>query len=411
MPGLNRKQERNIEMKRMLSTACAAVLAALAGCAKEDYSDPEAFAEKYFREAIEKRFPVETAMNPMRFKGVKLLNIKRELVESFGGTIDRVTCDFEPIPESGVKYYARRIGDSGKAKIDFSDEKIASFKRVNFDILSDDERIGMERKMQNLRDSRPDLVEEVAPNGGRIIAYRAKNDKGVFEPVKMGSNLIRFEGGLSDPHYCFTEDRLAGMHVLIIGSKEADAAIEAHRARCVEVNRLAEELNVLRVKLGEFTGEKQKEIRLAKEVFSNKEYDRNNKRRRLQQMKERQEKSLVKLKNAEQQAAPQRGRQRRVQKAVDTTSIETRIREMGAEIESLNAQSAKDKSEMDTRVAFLESLIAYERGETDKVAPTEGASNEEKALCAEPAISTEILPKLQRLKALLECDTKPNSLK
>ena len=219
--------------------------------------------------------------------------------------------------------------------------------------------------------------------------------------MKMGANLIRFEGGLSDPHYCFTEDRLAGMHVLIIGSKEADVAIEAHRARCAEANRLADELNVLRTILGEFTGEKQKEIRLTKEVFSNKEYDRNNKRQRLQQMKERQEKSLAKLKQTTQTASPQRGRQRRVQKTVDVSGIETRIREMGAEIESLNAQSAKGKGEVDAKVAFLEKLIAYERGETNKVVPADGASGEDKSLCAKSPMAAEIRPKLERLRALL----------
>ena len=94
-------------MKMILAATSVFALAALVGCANEDYSDPTAFAEKYLREAVDKRYPVETALKPMRFKGVKLLNVKRELAESFSGTLDRVTCDFEPIPESGVKYYAR----------------------------------------------------------------------------------------------------------------------------------------------------------------------------------------------------------------------------------------------------------------------------------------------------------------
>jgi len=387
-------------MKRMLSTACAAVLAALAGCAKEDYSDPEAFAEKYFREAIEKRFPVETAMNPMRFKGVKLLNIKRELVESFGGTIDRVTCDFEPIPESGVKYYARPVGGD-LSVIEFGDKKIVSLKDAKYDILSQDERIDMTRKMYSLRDKRPDLVQEVQPSGGKMIVYRAKNDKGVFEPVKVGSSMVRFEGGLSDPVYTFTEDRLAEMHVLVMGSKEADAAIKAHRAKCEEVNRLAEELNGLRAKLGALIEAKQNEIRRLKVGYSDREYERKSKLQMRQQMKTRQESTLARLKKAEQSSASQRGRQRRGQMTVDAASVEARIREMDAEIESLRAQSAKDKNATETRVSFLEKLVAYERGEADKVEPADGISEEEKSLISQPSIASEIQPKLKRLKELL----------
>ena len=387
-------------MKMILAATSVFALAALVGCAKEDYSDPTAFAEKYLREAVDKRYPVETALKPMRFKGVKLLNVKRELAESFSGTLDRVSCDFEPIPESGVKYYARPVGGD-LSVIEFGDKKIVSLKDAKYDILSQDERIDMTRKMYSLRDKRPDLVQEVQPSGGKMIVYRAKNDKGVFEPVKVGSSMVRFEGGLSDPVYTFTDDRLAEMHVLVMGSKEADAAITAHRTKCEEVNRLVEELNGLRAKLGVLTEAKQNEIRRLKVGYSDREYERESKLQMRQQMKARQESTLARLKKAEQAAASQRGRQRRGQKTVDAASVEARIREMDAEIESLRAQSAKDKNATEARVSFLEKLVAYERGEADKVEPADGISEEEKSLISQPSIASEIQPKLQRLKELL----------
>jgi len=387
-------------MKTILAATSVFAFAALAGCAKEDYSDPMVFAEKYLREAVDKRYPVETALKPMRFKGVKLLNVKRELAESFSGTLDRVACEFEPVPESGVKYYARPVGGDLSA-IEFGDKKVVSIKDAKYDILSQDERIDMTRKMYSLRDKRPDLVQEIQPSGGKMIVYRAKNDKGVFEPVKVGSSLVRFEGGLSDPVYTFTEDRLAEMHVLVIGSKEADAAIKAHRTKCEEANRLVEELNGLRTKLGALTEAKQDEIRRLKVGFSDREYERKSKLQMRQQMKARQESTLARLKKAEQSSTAQRGRQRRGQKTVDAASVEARIREMDAEIESLRAQSAKDKNATEARVSFLEKLVAYERGEADKIEPADGISEEEKSLISQPSIASEIQPKLKRLKELL----------
>ena len=90
-----------------------------------------------------------------------------------------------------------------------------------------------------------------------------------------------------------------------------------------------------------------------------------------------------------------------VQKIIDAASVEARIREMDAEIESLRAQSAKDKNATETRVSFLEKLVAYERGEADKVEPADGISEEEQSLISQPSIASEIQPKLQRLKELL----------
>ena len=387
-------------MKLMLTMTFAVALAALTGFAKEDYSDPNAFAEKYFREAIEKRHPVETYMKPMRFKNVKLLNVKRELVGTFGNVMEKVTCDFEPVAESGAKYYTRPIGGD-LDNIDFGDRKLPLLDRCAYDIVSEEDSTSIILKIQKVRESRPDLVQEVKPHGGHLVAYRAKNDKGVFEPVKMGAHLVRFEGGMPDPIYVFTEDRLADMHVLVIGTKAADAAIAAHRAKCEEISRLVSELNDLRKRLGEFTRTRRNEIHKLKEEFSNREYERKNKLRRLQSLKQRQESSLAKIRKSEQSPAVQRGRQRRGQKAVDASSVENRIGELVAEIESINATSAKDKSETDARVAFLEKLIAYERGEADKTAPVDGITDEEKALLEKPAFASEIQPKLQRLKGLL----------
>lgn len=387
-------------MKLMLTMTSAVALAALTGFAKEDYSDPNAFAEKYFREAIEERHPVETYMKPMRFKDVKLLNVKRELVGTLGRVMEKVTCDFEPVAESGAKYYTRPIGGDLN-NIDFGDRKLPLLDRCDYDIISEEDNTSIILKIQKVRESRPDLVQKIKPHGGHLVAYRAKNDKGVFEPVKMGAHLVRFEGGMPDPIYVFTEDRLADMHVLVIGTKEADEAIAACRAKCEEISRLVPELNDLRKRLGEFTRTRRNEIRKVKEEFSNREYERKNKLRRLQSLKQRQEASLAKIRKSEQSPAAQRGRQRRGQKTVDAASVETRIRELGAEIDSINDQSVKDKGEIDARVAFLEKLIAYERGEADKVESVDGITDEEKALLSKSAIATEIQPKLQRLKTLL----------
>ena len=96
-------------MKMILAATSVFALAALAGCAKEDYKDPQKFAERYVREDVERRYP-GSAFNPvLQYKGFELVNVKSEMRESFSGAASRIVCEFRVVPESGVEYYGRAV--------------------------------------------------------------------------------------------------------------------------------------------------------------------------------------------------------------------------------------------------------------------------------------------------------------
>ena len=331
----------------------AFIAISLAGCAKQDYSDPEAFAEKYFRAELEKHYPVKEFLEPMHFKGIRLSKFRRELKGTVLGQLDYVTCDFDPIPESGVKYYIPYDYYLESPKIDFGDEKLDNLWSMYFDVVSKSERDRLNAAIHSFRENRPKMVKEIVPTGGTISSFRAKNNDGVLEPVNMGGKTFNRQGCIDSPEFCFTQDRLAGMRVVVLGSKEANDAIEVHRTKAAELKCLIAELNAMRKQLSEFEDSKDVEIRKLEDGCSSRAYSRNRTIARLTDRKKHEERRLSRLPTEAQQAADKRQmRNRNRGRQPDTVeSVTARIHELETQIETANAEAVKDKAQTNDRIA------------------------------------------------------------
>ena len=78
--------------ERMLMIAAAAMVCATC-CAKEDYKDPQKFAEKYVREDIENRYPGKMRIAPEKeptflydAKGI----LKKDLMAAIGEIVENI---------------------------------------------------------------------------------------------------------------------------------------------------------------------------------------------------------------------------------------------------------------------------------------------------------------------------------
>lgn len=376
----------------------------LSGCAKQDYSDPEAFAEKYFREELEKRYPAKEFLAPMHFKGIKLSGFRRELKGTILGQLDYVTCDFDPIPESGVKYYIPYDYYLESPKIDFGDEKFDSLWSLYFDAISKSERDRLNTAIHRLRETRPKMVKEIVPRGGTISSYRAKNNDDVFEPVNMGGQTFNRQGSINGPEFCFTQDRLVGMRAVVLGSKEANDAIEAHKAKAGELKCLIAELNTMRKQLSEFENSKDVEIRKLEDGCSNRAYSRKRSIAKLTDKKKHEEGRLSRLPTEAQLATDKRHvRKRNRGRQPDTVeSVTAKIHELEAQIETANAEAVKDKEQTEARIVALKALVAYTSKDTAFPKEHEAQLTEtERSLLGEPSYYARIKPKLDRLHQLL----------
>lgn len=232
---------------RMLMSTAAAMLCATC-CAKEDYKDPQKFAEKYIREDVESRYPGKIYNPILQYKGFELVNVHSEMRETLSGVNSRIVCEFRVVPERGVEYYRRardvRWFNYGSMGVVFDDPVLQLTK----------ERIAnINRKVQEFGQHQPLLVEKVditpKPNQAKdtIYVYRTRNEDGVFVPMRAAGagSVFRYEGvgGWYNTNDLFTAKMVKKLGGFEVSSVEGKAAQLAHSNACEAVRLKIKSLN------------------------------------------------------------------------------------------------------------------------------------------------------------------------
>ena len=232
---------------RFLMVVVVAVICSTC-CAKEDFKDPQKFAEKYVREAVERKYPGEVFNSILQYKGFELVNVHSEMRETLSGANSRIVCEFRVVPEKGVEYYRRAMDvrwfDYGSMGVVFDNPVLQLTKERLADI---------NRKVREFGQRRPLLVKKVdiTPKPGyardTIYVYRTRNEDGIFVPMRAAGagSVFRYEGvggwyNTNDLFTARTVERLGGFDV---SSAEGKAAHLAHSNACEAVRLKVKALN------------------------------------------------------------------------------------------------------------------------------------------------------------------------
>ena len=246
MRGVFKGNERNKTMRTMLTMTSAVALAALAGCAKEDYKDPQKFAERYVREDVERRYPGSVFNPVLQYKGFELVNVKSEMRESFSGAASRIVCEFRVVPESGVEYYGRA---GGVRWFDY----LGQLNCRETPQLAEGRIKAINAKIEAFCRRHPLLVEKKdmtpKPNHAKdlIYVYRAVNEDGVYVPMRAAGagSVFRYEGvgGWYNTNEIFTARTVKKLGGVEWASEEGKAAYLAYSNACESVRQKVNALN------------------------------------------------------------------------------------------------------------------------------------------------------------------------
>ena len=255
----------------------------LGGCLKEDYKDPEAFAKKYIRADLERRFP-RAILNELQYADVELINVTSKMKEAYSGARNEISCQVRIVPERGVKHY-RKID----LKCDFA-WRLGSVSSVAKRFLPETRCRILDKKVQNMPQKKPLLVWPVTlhdPGEGHAVisCFRTTDENGVFVPLDVGGKSFSYSGvdAFFNTDYFFGEKSLKARGGLEVCSPEGRAAYVAFSNRCLAVkaaikgvNELAEEIqnvtNIVRWKMPSFVQARRAE--LVKEQISPLEAER-----------------------------------------------------------------------------------------------------------------------------------------
>ena len=234
-------------MKRMVMVAAAAMACATC-CAKEDYKDPQKFAEKYVREDIENRYPGKIYNPVLQYKGFELVNVHSEMRETLSGANSRIVCEFRVVPERGVEYYRRAMDVRW---FDYGDMGLvhdAAIPQLTKERIAD-----INRKVEEFCQRHPLLVEsvDITPKPGyardTIYVYRTRNEDGIFVPMRAAGagSVFRYEGvgGWYNTNELFTARTVKRLGGFEVSSAEGKAAYLAHSNACEAVRLKIKALN------------------------------------------------------------------------------------------------------------------------------------------------------------------------
>ena len=235
--------------RKMLMVVAAAMVCATC-CAKEDYKDPQKFAEKYVREDVERKYPGEVFNPILQYKGFELVNIHSEMRETLSGANSRIVCEFRVVPERGVEYYRRardvRWYDYGHMGLVYD---------VATPQLTKERIADINRRVKDFAQRRPLLVEKAdititsKPNHARdtIYVYRTRNEDGIFVPMRAAGagSVFRYEGvgGWYNTNELFTARTVKRLGGFEASSAEGKAAHLAHSNACEAVRLKIKALN------------------------------------------------------------------------------------------------------------------------------------------------------------------------
>ena len=232
----------NIMRKVMTVAIMGVFLPLFVAEAKEDYKDPQKFAEKYVREDVEHRYPGKTYNPILQYKGFELVNVHSEMRETFSGPTSRVVCEFRVVPEKGVEYYQL---DSSSFKWIYPGWFGYLSKGANAAGLTEERIKDIEGKIRLFCDSRPIMVKktDITPKPGyakdTIYVYRTRNEDGVFAPMRAAGagSVFRYEGvgGWYNTNCLFTARTVKARGAIDSESEEGRAAYVAYSNKCEKI--------------------------------------------------------------------------------------------------------------------------------------------------------------------------------
>ena len=166
--------------------------------AKEDYKDPQKFAEKYVREDVERRYPGKIYNPVLQYKGFELVNVQSEMNETLSGPTSLISCEFRVVPERGVEYY---LLDNSFRWVDsrwfgwFPNEAASAG-------LTEERIKSIDGKIRAFCERHPLMVKktDITPKPGyakhMIYVYRTRNEDGIFVPMRAAGagSVFRYEG-------------------------------------------------------------------------------------------------------------------------------------------------------------------------------------------------------------------------
>lgn len=222
-------------MKSICLVAASGIMALLAGCGDKTFSDAEAFVEKYVREDIAQT--LGGFDEKWGFSGVEFSGVRSELVQSFAGTLEKITCEVTLVPKTGASHYIpiawqvateddrRKLSDSLRGGPDERSVVTSVVSMVRVESLRRRAEAVKESLIPNLRfnTAKPPVCVKVENFKDMMTAtvYRAKDDNGVFRPVRkdaMQQSLVMYDSKLRFDNLV-TEKRLAELGGVVSGSE------------------------------------------------------------------------------------------------------------------------------------------------------------------------------------------------
>ena len=236
----------------------AALAVPLAGCIKEDYEDPQDFAEKYIREDFEKHCP-RKLWKLLQYEDVKLENVKSKMTQSLGGPVNQIVCEVRIIPEKRAKHYERatNLNWSFAWGLGYVSPLAESY-------LPPGLAKEIETKVQKMDKKKPLLVRRIEVGARKpgdcvdtITCYRTRDEHGVFVPLSVGEKDFIYEGVLYqfNPMQRFGDKILKQMGGLDVDEPDGRAAYVAFSNRCMKIKASLVELNELVKQMQNVTNE------------------------------------------------------------------------------------------------------------------------------------------------------------
>ena len=253
------------KMKSICIVAASSIMTLLAGCGDKSFSDVNAFVEKYVREDIAQM--LGGFDEKWGFSGVEFADVRSELVQSFDRPIETITCEVTLVPKAGVSHYIpiawqvlteedrRKLSDLFWGSPDERSVVTGVVSIAHIKSLQRQAAMVKESLIPNLRYNpiKP-LVCVKVPNFKNVMTatvYRAKDDNGVFRPVKkdaMQHSLVKYVSKLkfdissSNEDGPFGDDLITEKHLAELGGivSGSDDARSVQVAFSTSVRRFAD---------------------------------------------------------------------------------------------------------------------------------------------------------------------------
>ena len=231
-----------MDVKRMaVVVAMAGIFPLFVADAKEDYKDPQKFAEKYVRADVEQRYPGKIYNPILQYRGFELVNVHSEMRETLSGVNSRIVCEFRVVPERDVQYY--RIDDSFRWA--YSGWLGYLSKRADAAGLTEERIKNFGDRIHAFCERHPLMVKktDITPKPGyakdTIYVYRTRNEDGVFVPMRAAGagSVFRYEGvgGWYNTNCLFTARTVKARGAIDSESEEGRATYVAYSNKCEKI--------------------------------------------------------------------------------------------------------------------------------------------------------------------------------